>query len=135
MNAQIEAIRHRIEHEDNLVNQRLSWLVGSQSFLLTAFAILLNGPQQLRMPHYAGVSNAMVGLLPWVGLGCVAVLWLTLWGAIWSMKKLREEAAKVKDPGDLPVHSIAAIRMLGLAAPVVIPALFLMLWIVVLCSG
>ncbi|MEI6861381.1 MAG: hypothetical protein WCL04_03930 [Verrucomicrobiota bacterium] len=135
MNPQLEAIRHRIEHEDNLVNQRLSWLVGSQSFLLTAFAILLNGPQQLRLPHYAGIYSAMVGLLPWVGLGCVAVLWLTLWGAIWSMKKLRDEAAKVMQPGDMPVHSIAAIRMLGLAAPVVIPALFLMLWIVVVCAA
>ena len=36
-------IRERIEHEDNLVVQRLLWLVASQSFLFTACAIVLNG--------------------------------------------------------------------------------------------
>ena len=35
-------IRERIEHEDNLIVQRLTWLVGSQSFLFTAYAIASN---------------------------------------------------------------------------------------------
>jgi hypothetical protein len=28
-------LREEIRHEDNLINQRLSWLVSSQAFLLT----------------------------------------------------------------------------------------------------
>ena len=44
----LENIRRRIEHEDNLLNQRVSWVVSSQAFLLTGYAILLNGPQVLR---------------------------------------------------------------------------------------
>ena len=35
-------IQARLSHEDDLVNQRVSWLVNSQSFLLTAYAITLN---------------------------------------------------------------------------------------------
>ena len=31
----LENIRRRIEHEDNLLNQRVSWVVSSQAFLLT----------------------------------------------------------------------------------------------------
>jgi uncharacterized membrane protein len=39
-----EAGRKRIEQEDNLVNHRFSWLIGSQAFLLTAFVLLRNSP-------------------------------------------------------------------------------------------
>jgi hypothetical protein len=48
----LENIRHRIEHEDNLLNQRVSWVVSSQAFLLTGYAILSNGPQALRNEHF-----------------------------------------------------------------------------------
>ena len=48
----LETIRKRIEHEDNLLNQRVSWIVSSQAFLLTGYAILLNGPQVLRSEQF-----------------------------------------------------------------------------------
>src|SRR4051812_50213050 len=38
-----QLFRSRIEHEDNLIMQRLSWLMASQSFLFTAYAIVTNG--------------------------------------------------------------------------------------------
>ena len=46
----LEIIRRRLEHEDNLVNQRLSWILMSQAFLLTGYAILGSSGrmQQLR---------------------------------------------------------------------------------------
>ncbi len=34
-----EAARRRIEHEDNLNVNRLSWLMASQSFLFSAYAV------------------------------------------------------------------------------------------------
>jgi len=43
----LESIRYRLDHEDNLVNQRLSWILTSQAFLLTGYAILL---KHLRYP-------------------------------------------------------------------------------------
>jgi heme/copper-type cytochrome/quinol oxidase subunit 2 len=133
MNPNLEAIRHRIEHEDNLLNQRLSWLVGSQSFLVTAFAILLNGVQQeAQMTPFAHARHLLIALLPWVSLACITLLWLTVAGAVWSMMRLRAAAAAVTGPTDPPVHSPAPIRRLGLAAPVAIPAVFLVLWLALL---
>src|SRR5436309_10710862 len=41
---QHESGRSRIEHEDNLINHRVSWLMSSQAFLLTAFVLLRNNP-------------------------------------------------------------------------------------------
>ena len=134
MNPILEAIRHRIEHEDNLVNQRLSWLVASQSFLVSAFAILLNGTQATPSPADK-TRHLLITLLPWVALACITLLWLTVAGAIWSMARLRAAAARLTGPDDLPVHSPKPIRWLGLAAPVVVPAVFLLLWLALLFHG
>src|SRR5258708_12842907 len=63
--------REELRHEDNLINQRVSWLVGSQAFLLGAFATLItsfggrfSGLEEIRsymligLP-VAGVSGAL----------------------------------------------------------------------------
>ena len=39
--------RRRIEHEDNLIHYRISWSIGSQAFLLTAFVLLTNDRHDL----------------------------------------------------------------------------------------
>ncbi|MGA3007181.1 MAG: hypothetical protein ABSE59_04745 [Opitutaceae bacterium] len=132
MNEKLEALRRRIEHEDNLVNQRLSWLVASQAFLLTAFAILLNAPLASLTPAYFAANHLMVALLPCAAIACVAVIWITLAGAIWSMKLLRAQAAAITLPNDIPVQSPPVIRGLGLVAPIGIPAIFLGLWVMVI---
>ena len=132
MNERLEALRRRIEHEDNLVNQRLSWLVASQAFMLTAFAILLNAPLNSLTSAYYAVNHLLVSLLPYAAIACVVIIWITLVGAIWSMKLLRDKAASITLPNDIAVQSPAAIRGLGLVAPIGIPAVFLVLWMVVI---
>ncbi|HXC97731.1 MAG TPA: hypothetical protein VN048_00210 [Verrucomicrobiae bacterium] len=135
MNEKLEALRRRIEHEDNLVNQRLSWLVASQAFMLTAFAISLNAPLNSLTPAYAAANRTMVLLLPYLSVACILILWLTLAGAIWSMKLLRGQAAAIALPNDIPVQSPPAIRSLGLAAPIGIPIVFLLLWLALIMAG
>jgi hypothetical protein len=55
-----EIIRSQIEHEDNLINQRLSWFVAAQAFLFSAYAILLNAPSQLRLEGFARQQEMLV---------------------------------------------------------------------------
>jgi hypothetical protein len=135
MNDRLEALRRRIEHEDNLINQRLSWLVASQAFLLTAFAISLNAAPAPRSPEYAVANRRLVELLPFAGVACILVLGLTVAGAIWSMAELRALAGRIGGPDDLPIHSRAPIRRLGLAAPVAIPGVFLALWLCLMAAS
>jgi|HubBroStandDraft_3_1064219.scaffolds.fasta_scaffold185476_2 hypothetical protein len=132
MNEKLEALRRRIEHEDNLVNQRLSWLVASQAFMLTAFAILLNAPLNSLIPPYYAANHLLVSLLPYAAIACVVIIWVTLAGAIWSMQLLRAKAASITLPNDIPVQSPRAIRSLGLVAPIGIPAIFLLLWVMLI---
>ncbi|MFD0895202.1 hypothetical protein KBB96_00415 [Luteolibacter ambystomatis] len=132
MNPKLEAIRRRIENEHSLINQRLSWLVSSQAFLLSAFAISLNAPKEFAGGGYLEANHLLVRVIPLGGIACISLIWLALWGAIWSLSILRREANAICGPEDLPIINHAPIRLLGLAAPVFIPAIFLALWIVLL---
>jgi hypothetical protein len=43
-------IRDQIQHEDNLIVQRLAWLMAAQSFFFTGYAIVANATPQPRSP-------------------------------------------------------------------------------------
>ena len=134
MNEKLQFLRQRIEHEDNLINQRLSWLVGSQSFLITAFAISLNAPKEFYRSQYEGVHEHLIHLLPFVSIASIVVLMVTLAGAMSALSGLRKRADRITTEEDIPVHSSILVRWMGLSAAFVIPLLFLFLWTVLLRS-
>ena len=127
-------IRARLEHEDGLVVNRLSWLVASQSFLFTAYAIVLNGPQAS-----AGHPPALLRVVPIVGIASVGLIYAGLLAAIRAMSWLRASLrARVPDESRLglpSIHAPAIIRALGLAAPVLLPVVFLVAWLFLLLKG
>ena len=45
-------IRDQIQHEDNLIVQRLSWLMAAQSFFFTGYAIIANASPRLAIPYW-----------------------------------------------------------------------------------
>src|ERR1043166_1349351 len=85
-------IRERIEHEDNLVVQRLSWLVASQSFLFTAYAIVLNGltgapsPAAVTLMHQ---QTRLSRLIPLVGILTCALIYVSIVAAVKAIATLR----------------------------------------------
>ncbi len=128
----LESIRHRIEHEDNLISQRISWLVNSQAFLVTAYAISLNGSLEAKPKGYLDASQFLLRSIPITGIACILLLWLTIVGAILAMADLRTLASKKEgfDP-DL-IQGRPLTRILGLSVPVFVPAVFLVIWVVLL---
>jgi hypothetical protein len=125
-------LREEIRHQHNLINQRLSWLVSSQAFLLTAFAISLNSPVQSKFPDYEKLSIALVNLLPVAGVLTCFLGWLTVWAAILQLRKVREDLGN-KCPQHFPaVRTSLAIRRMGLSGPCFIPLLFLAVWMLLL---
>ncbi len=124
-------IRGRLEHEDGLVVNRLSWLVASQSFLFTAYAIVQNGPQAA-----AGHPPALLRVVPIVGIASVGLIYAGLLAAVRAMAWLRTMLrARVPDESRLglpSIHTPAAIRAAGLAAPAILPVVFLLAWLYLL---
>ncbi len=127
-------LREEIRHEDSLINQRLSWLASSQAFMLTGFAIAVNGPVQSKLPLYERLSLALITWLPVAGVLTIVVSYLALWAAILHMRGIRRAAGDTH-PKHLPmVQGTPLQRRLGLAGPVLTPLIFLTLWLIIIAQ-
>ena len=131
--------RGRIEHEDNLIIQRLSWLVASQSFLFTAYAITTNGLTNLDpklLGHFAEQAGLLFRLIPTVAI-CVALLiYISILAALRAIRQIRRIYQSKPLPSDLPpIQTAATTRLLGLSAPLLLPVLFVSVWLVLLLNG
>ena len=125
-------LREEMRHEDNLINARLSWLVNSQSFLFGAFAITLNGSAQSKVPIYAKLNVILVTWLPVAGILAVAASYLTIWAAILHIRKVRRLARGMSPPRLPPLHGEVSIGRLGLSGAVLIPIIFLAVWLAII---
>ncbi len=124
-------VRQQIEHEDNLISQRLSWLLGSQSFLFTAYAISLNGPTQMRLKPYESAVGLLILLLPLVAILSALLIGLAVLAGMWTMRKLRLgfRAALSDLP---PVQSTGGALLIGQFAPAFLPAMFIIVWLLLM---
>ena len=132
-------IRSQIEHEDNLIGTRLSWLVAAQSFYFTAYAITVSnfGPTH---PSWAiAQMHLLLTLLPVVAiLTCVLIYATILAGlvAIGHLRRLYRDYADHAATGGLPpVQGYRRTQALGQAAPIFVPVVFLGAWIILFARG
>ncbi|MBV9642023.1 MAG: hypothetical protein JO334_00500 [Verrucomicrobia bacterium] len=132
MDQDYSLIQARLSHEDDLVNQRVSWLVSSQSFLLTAYAITLNGLAADASKPLAIVQRKLLELLPIVGVACVLLVCVALVGGLCAISELRRFAATKYEKDRLFLISKPTTQFLGVSAPVLIPLAFLVIWTAVL---
>jgi hypothetical protein len=134
-----QIIRSQIEHEDNLINQRLSWFVAAQAFLFSAYAIILNAPSQARLQSFATQQEILVFLIPLVAIGVGILIYITVIAAMLAMANLRrllESHAKEKEIAVLPpVQGYRQTLLPGQASPILIPLLFMIGWIVLLIKS
>jgi len=135
-------IRERIEHEDNLIVQRLSWLVASQSFLFTAYAIVTNGlttqPPQPACIHFSDQLQLLFQLIPIVGTLTCLLIYISILAAVMSMRRLRNSyhSRFGSDEHDLPpIMTRPPIRLFGHSAPVLLPLVFIIVWLVIWMRG
>jgi hypothetical protein len=125
-------VRAEIEHEDQLINHRLSWLVSSQSFLLTGFAVSLNAPIPMRTPEFERVNHILFNVLPYAGLAMVAFIYPTILGAMLAMGRLRRHVRGRKPHGFPPVQVSNFTLFLGHLGPVFVPWVFIAAWLIVI---
>jgi hypothetical protein len=134
-----QIIRSQIEHEDNLINQRLSWFVAAQAFLFSAYAILLNAPSQVRLQRFATQQEILFSLIPLVAIGASILIYITVVAAMLAMANLRrllEGHMKEEESALLPpVQGYRQTLLLGQASPILMPFLFMVSWIALLIKS
>lgn len=129
-------VRAQIEHEDNLVSQRLSWLLASQSFLFTAYAITLNGPLQSHFKTFESNAELLVSLLTVVGIVSALLIWISVLAGISAMRKLKfdfeHRVGTALPEGIPPIQTTGRTLRAGQLGPVLIPLLFITAWLILL---
>lgn len=134
-----QLFRSRIEHEDNLIIQRLSWLLASQAFLFTAYAITTNGLSSVEPKvagHFLEQSGLLFRLIPTVAIGVAVLIYIGILAALRAIRQLRRLYQAQPVPPDLPpIQTPATTRLLGLSAPLLLPLLFISVWLVLLLNG
>lgn len=122
-------LREEIRHEDILLNQRISWLVSSQSFLLTGFAIALNGPLQAKFVRYEHLAVALVSWIPIVGVLTALIGEITILAGLLHMRQVRRLSGMFHPANSPGVQGTQLTRWLGLSGPGLTPLVFLVVWI------
>ena len=130
-------IRSQIEHEDNLNSQRLTWFVASQSFLFTAYAIVVSN---FRNTSYSWADNhlhLLVLLIPIVSILTCLLIYLTILAGAIAMKNLR----RLYEPYENlivrtlpPVQGYRLTQLFGQAGPLGLPPIFIAIWLILLAS-
>ena len=125
-------LRTRLEHEDRLIVERLAWLMASESFIFTGYAIVLNGtgtPAQRRLTD----------LMPWVGIGTSVLIFVGILAAVrtmdWIHGQLRARIPDLARLGLPPIQAPPGSMKASLAAPLLLPVMFVAVWLYVLVAG
>jgi hypothetical protein len=124
-------MRARLEHEDGLIVSRLAWLMASESFLFTAYAIVLNGPSTFQ-------HGRLMQLIPIVAIASSALIFVGIVAAIRAMRWVRGLLrARVPDETALglpPIHTPGSMASAGLVAPIILPIVFVAVWLYLLSA-
>ena len=123
-----DAAGDHIERENDLLGSRTTWVVTSQAFLFSAYAVSVTGAGvEQTNPHAASVE-LLIKLLPWTAMLSLALFYVTLVGGLVAMAKLRRSLSAP----DAVLRGNWLSRMAGLVAPVLTPGVFLLTWLAVI---
>lgn len=112
-----------LDKEDGLINDRVNWLLVSQSILFAAVGLAGEGPGRI-----------IVKIVPWVGCALSVVIWVSVLAAISSFLEYRGLLKKSCPPDfDLDAAYPQLQRkpyniLLGFLAPIVLPIIFIVAW-------
>jgi hypothetical protein len=127
-------IRDQIQHEDNLLVQRLAWLMAAQSFFFTGYAIVANATSQPRNPLSAKQLDLLFNIIPAVACISDLLIYCRVIAGVLALYRLRGAyVVHVALVGNFPeiYQGRRLIRWLGFASPILLPLVFLTAWLIV----
>jgi hypothetical protein len=132
-------VRGQIEHEDNLIGQRLSWLVAAQAFLFTAYAITVSNSGPNHTQPVIDRMRLLLWIVPITAILTCALIYATIIAgsiAIVALRRLYHSHADHSEcPGLPPVLGYRRTLVLGQIGPLLLPLVFLAGWLILLLGG
>jgi hypothetical protein len=114
----------QIDKEDNLMDQRINWLLMSQSILFAAVGV-----------SDASIAKITLKVVPFVGIGCSLGIGSSILAALLSLTRYRKTLEQVCPPSEdkdccyPQLHRSECNIRLGLVSPIVLPIIFCVAWI------
>jgi hypothetical protein len=127
-------VRTRLDRENDLLMQRTAWVVATQAFLFSAYAIALNDRALSATATVTAKSRVLLKVIPWIGIASLVLLHVTISAAAIALARLRRHVSASSDPRLHVLDSGAITHMAGLVAPLLIPAAFMVTWVILLIN-
>ena len=129
--SQYTVIRSQIEEQHNTSNQRIFWLILSQSFFINAFVMLITQPPKGKEAPY----GIMLNIIPLSSILTIVFTYLDVIGSIIYVDKLVKHYQRIDvddtKSGQLPpISGDKADRIFARISPVLLPVMFIIIWIV-----
>ena len=112
----------KIRHEYTLTNNRVNWLITSQTIFFGIYAIVYSNQEVINRLEFAKVFQ----VIPWVGLASCTVIYISILAAIWATRIFVIEADDASLLGPKLTYSM------GLAADIFLPMVFISTWLYIL---
>ena len=134
-------IRSQIEHENELVSQRVIWQILTQAFFFGAYASLLNASKEGKNFLFESEQSLLLWLMPTAALLAGSLTYIGIVSSLKTIVELRqqyENYANSMARGDSSsklypdIQGPKHLRRLGMLSPAVMPIVFTVTWLVVL---
>jgi len=134
-------IRSQIEHENDLVSQRVIWQILTQAFFFGAYASLLNASKDAKNFLFESEQILLLWLMPTAALFAGLLTYIGILSSLKTIVHLRqlyEDQASAKTIGEPSsklypdIQGPPQLRKLAMLSPAIMPIVFTIAWLIVL---
>jgi hypothetical protein len=134
-------IRSQIEHENELVNQRVIWQILTQAFFFGAYATLLNASKEAKNVLFESEQTLLLWLIPTAALFAGALTYMGILTSLKTVVYLRQlyddhvASQAHHDPSSKrypPIQGPLQVRYWAMLSPAFLPIVFTISWLLVL---
>lgn len=126
--------RAQIEHLDNILSQRIVWLVISQSFFVSGYSVLVTGNPN--NPVYMHAQSVLLVLFPIVSIALIVLSLFDIICGLLYIKKLERFFDIDKDgsetPNYPPINGFKMLNGLKNASTLIVPFILIVFWLYIL---
>lgn len=131
-----QLIHEQISNEDSSMNERVNWLIISQSFFFSGFATLLSSPPHPEDGSYAELHDLLLWIIPGISLVTSILIYVGILVSLVYMGDLRKLFQTYPQDNTTehfpPIQGRTITRRLAQMPAVVVPLLFICTWAVLL---
>ena len=136
--ARLNMIAEEIRHEDNLIGQRMTWMVISQSFFFGTFATLAGEATIVKAE--SGAVRLLLLLIPLVGVFLPLLVLVAMGAAHYAISQWRAERDRIFElPEAKKLHwphlkQWKTVSRLGQLLPVAASIGFMLAWVLIMIT-